>query len=374
MYHVVLHFGDQVVTFPILSAHFDPQRAFFCDCILGNELNNPIVLVSNCRSPIDVCFMLLLCYDVIHFFKKHIGLTRMPQAGAEAEIRRNGCMLMQQLTERIFFMKNQEETDRPVLGYVRGDCGSLMVDAGNSPAHVARFRAGLNERGLADPDWVSITHWHWDHCYGLCAFAASHDQSRDHAADQVMDHAAAASGEAAGGMASGDRVALVNGRPRTFSVACRLTNEALFRMSRWTWDDDAMKRRIETGEDIAFCDEHIRKEYPDRSKILVRTADVIFDDRLTIDLGGISCNLIRVGGSHADDSVVIHVPEERVVFVGDAISPDLHHGPAKYDRVQLATLIDRLEQLDFDTCVPSHDDPWSRDEVFAYLREELAAL
>jgi len=309
----------------------------------------------------------------------------MPQAGAKAEIRRNGYM-MQQLTERIFFMKNQEETDRPVLGYVRGDCGSLMVDAGNSPAHVARFRAGMHERGLADPDWVSITHWHWDHCYGLCAFEACHDLSRNHAADQMMgqatdharDHAAdqvtAASGEAADRMASGDRVALVSGRPRTFSVACRLTNEALSRMSRWTWDDDAMKRRIETGEDIAFCDEHIRKEYPDRSKILVRTADVVFDDRLTIDLGGITCNLIRVGGSHADDSVVIHVPEERVVFVGDAISPDLHHGPAKYDRVQLAALIDQLEQLDFDTCVPGHDDPWSRDEVFAYLREELAAL
>jgi len=40
----------------------------------------------------------------------------------------------------------------------------------------------------------------------------------------------------------------------------------------------------------------------------------------------------------------------------------------------LAALIDRLGLLEFDTCIPGHDDPWSRDEVFSYLREELATL
>jgi len=320
-------------------------------------------------------------------------------------------MLLQQLTERIFFMKNQEETDRPVLGYVQGDCAALMIDAGNSPAHVALFQAGLQERSLPDPDWVGITHWHWDHCYGLSAFAnhsvvegdakgdaegdAKGDAEGDAKGDAKGDVKGDAEGDAKGdaecvaerdakgdaegvaerdGERYGEKAAERGGRRRTFSIACRLTNEALARMSRWTWDDTAMQRRLQTGEDIAFCDEHMRKEYPDRSKIHVCTADCIFEDWLSVDLGGITCNLIRVGGSHSDDSVVVHVPEERVVFVGDAISPDLHHGPAKYDRILLAALIDRLEQLDFTTCVPGHDDPWSRDEVFAYLREELASI
>ena len=272
-------------------------------------------------------------------------------------------MLLQQLTERIFFMKNQEETDRPVLGYVRGTHDALMIDAGNSPDHVALFQAGLQERSLPGPDWVGITHWHWDHCYGLSAFANHGDAKGD--AEGVAER---------DGEQDGEQAAKRRARQHPFSIACRLTNEALDRMSRWTWDNDAMRQRIETGEDIAFCDEHIRKEYPDRSKIRVCTADCIFEDWLSVDLGGITCNLIRVGGSHSEDSVVVHVPEERVVFVGDAISPDLHHGPAKYDRILLAALIDRLEQLDFTTCVPGHDDPWSRDEVFAYLREELASI
>lgn len=272
-------------------------------------------------------------------------------------------MLLHKLTERVFFMKNQEETDRPLLGYVRGSRDALMIDAGNSPAHVALFRAGLKERGLPDPGWVGITHWHWDHCYGLSAFVnhGGDDEASVHEGDETSEH-------------EGDEAVDHGGRRRPFSIACRLTNDALARMRRWAWDDESMRRRIETGEDIAFCDEHIRKEYPDRSKILVSTADLVFDNWLSIDLGGITCILIRVGGSHSEDSVVVHVPEERVVFVGDAISPDLHHGPAKYDRVLLAALIDRLERLDFETCVPGHDDPWSRDEVFAYLREELAAI
>ena len=44
--------------------------------------------------------------------------------------------MLQQLTPRVYQLDFSQEQDRPVLGYIRGDRFSLMVDAGNSPEHV----------------------------------------------------------------------------------------------------------------------------------------------------------------------------------------------------------------------------------------------
>ena len=46
-----------------------------------------------------------------------------------------------------------------------------------------------------------------------------------------------------------------------------------------------MENRIRTGEDIVFCSEMIKREYPDRSKIEVVAGDIVFEDRMDIDLG-----------------------------------------------------------------------------------------
>ena len=52
-------------------------------------------------------------------------------------------MDMQKISNRIFYLPSMEETDRPVLGYIKGDRYSLMVDAGNSPKHVSLYNAAL---------------------------------------------------------------------------------------------------------------------------------------------------------------------------------------------------------------------------------------
>ena len=41
-------------------------------------------------------------------------------------------MMLKKISECIYYLPPDSETDRPVLGYIRGDRYSLMVDAGNS--------------------------------------------------------------------------------------------------------------------------------------------------------------------------------------------------------------------------------------------------
>ena len=78
-------------------------------------------------------------------------------------------MKLQKTSDRIYYLSAYSETDRPVLGYIRGDRYSLMVDAGNSSNHVDLFNRELTELGLPLPDYVAITHWHWDHTFGMSA-------------------------------------------------------------------------------------------------------------------------------------------------------------------------------------------------------------
>lgn len=133
-----------------------------------------------------------------------------------------------------------------MLGYIRGERYSLAVDAGNSRRHVEKFYAALDAAELRRPDFTVLTHWHWDHTFGL------------HAVDGA-------------------------------AIACEATNEMLCRASRWKWSEEAMRERLRTGEEIEFCDKHIRAEYPDRKEISVVPAGLVFHGRLSIDLGGVHC-------------------------------------------------------------------------------------
>lgn len=235
------------------------------------------------------------------------------------------------LSERIYYLPVSQETDRPNLGYIRGDRYALMIDAGNSANHAQLFLSQLQELNLPLPDYVAITHWHWDHTFGMHGVAAK-------------------------------------------SIACHLTNEQLQEVVTWQWDDNAMGKRLITGEDIEFCDTHIRKEYPDRSDIKVQTADIVFDRELQLDLGGITCRLVKIGGPHSEDSVAIYIPEERIIFLGDASGGDYYHNKGLYDKTKLLNFIDFIKATDFDTCVEGHDTAITKEQLLAYMEEELNIL
>lgn len=219
--------------------------------------------------------------------------------------------MLNQITDRCFYMPNDSSTDRPCLGYVRGDRCALMVDAGNSPAHHRLFLSEVAAAGLPAPGAIAITHSHWDHTYAMCAAAVP-------------------------------------------TLANHRTQEHLMRMSRWAWTLPAMEERLRTHEDILFCHECILKEYPDLSTIRVVSADVTYEGRLTLDLGGVHAQLIHLDNSHADDCSIVFIPEESVVFLGDITCDDLHHQPPCIHRARLEQLRRSLSALDFTYAIDGH--------------------
>jgi glyoxylase-like metal-dependent hydrolase (beta-lactamase superfamily II) len=76
---------------------------------------------------------------------------------------------IEKIGKRFWYMTPVSDTDRPILGMVVGEETSLMIDAGNSEAHAQLFLEMLAEKQVKNPQFVVLTHWHWDHIFGFSA-------------------------------------------------------------------------------------------------------------------------------------------------------------------------------------------------------------
>jgi glyoxylase-like metal-dependent hydrolase (beta-lactamase superfamily II) len=229
---------------------------------------------------------------------------------------------LNQLTEHVYWLAPDATTDRPVLGAILGNKGALIVDAGNSPAHANLLLEGLTQ--LAEPKYVALTHWHWDHVFGTAAFDIP-------------------------------------------IVAHEETKRIVEQMAQLDWSDSALDRRVAEGTEIGFCRDMMKAELPERSHLRLKTADISFGTQIELDMGGISCQIRHVGGDHSSDSSVVYVRGDNVLFLGDCLYEDLHHGPRRYTTQKLFPLINLLLAYGADYYLLGHDlEPMSRQQMVEY--------
>ncbi|MEH3001289.1 MBL fold metallo-hydrolase [Bacillus pumilus] len=212
-------------------------------------------------------------------------------------------------------------TDRPILGMVVGNNKTLMIDAGNSEDHAKFFIKETLKHENAKPDLVVLTHWHWDHIFGLSVLSD------------------------------------------TVSIASARTRKEMEKLLPFSWSDEAIDERVREGTEIEFCAKAIKEEYKEHRDIQVVLPDMTFDRRrIEIDLGGVTCVVQHVGGDHAADSVIVYVKEEKILFLADCIYPKMYAEKVHYTVKEILRLLDELDAFDADTYIPSHQRPWSKEE------------
>ncbi|MBR0137218.1 MAG: MBL fold metallo-hydrolase [Erysipelotrichaceae bacterium] len=226
-------------------------------------------------------------------------------------------MKLHKLSERIYYSDYEEERDRPALGYVKGDRFSVAVDAGHSIKHLEEFYELLKQENLPLPSLTFITHWHWDHTFAMHA---------------------------------------VNG----LTVALEETDRLL--------RDFIADRSEENDRKFLKLDPSIAREY-EGQKLIVVPADITFRDKMTVDAGNVTINLFKTVSPHCDDAVLIEIPQEKVLFLGDAISgvfPDWIADPVKKKE-----LVRVLEGFDVNTFIGAHWPVWTdREELIRYIEDE----
>lgn len=234
--------------------------------------------------------------------------------------------MLKKLTNKVYYMPQYPKTDRPTLGLVCGDNYSLVVDAGNSPAHASDFLQLTKGMEITPIKFVIITHWHWDHIFGI----------------KTMN---------------------------LLTISHTITKNRIDYMKTLKWDDESIDARVDAGEEIEFCRDMIKLEMPTRDNIELASPVLTFSSQLEIDLGGLTCIVEHVGGVHADDSSIVYIPEEKVMFLGDCIYQDFYSGEWSYDRDEFTLLLNKIKKYDVDYYVTGHQEPKSNAEMWKLLNE-----
>jgi glyoxylase-like metal-dependent hydrolase (beta-lactamase superfamily II) len=153
-------------------------------------------------------------------------------------------------------------------------------------------------------------------------------------------------------------------------IAQELTADALARMAAADWSDEGLDERVAAGELLQWHVDDIREELPAPREVTVAAADVVFRDRLDLELGGVRVLVRHVGGDHAPDSSVMFVEPDRLLFLGDAVYEIPSGG---YTKEKLEPLVAEVRAFDADAYVLGHGETvLSRDELEAFVAEALA--
>ncbi|WAH39438.1 MBL fold metallo-hydrolase [Alicyclobacillus dauci] len=229
------------------------------------------------------------------------------------------------ISDRSLFLPPSHETDRPLLAAIVGSERTLLIDAGNSSRHATLFLQQLKALNIQG-DWLVITHHDWDHVFGLSEFKIP-----------VISH---------------------------FN-----TRDEIKKLQYLSWTDEALDQRVKDKTQTSSSAENINKELGTERDVVFPLPNITYTDQVTIDLGGVSCLIEHVGGDHAYDSSVVYIPEEKVLFVGDAMYANTMNW--SYTAEKTLKLIQKLEQYDVELCFLSHQDkPLTKAEY----QHELSVL
>jgi glyoxylase-like metal-dependent hydrolase (beta-lactamase superfamily II) len=218
---------------------------------------------------------------------------------------------LQQVTPHVWWMP-PGKPDRPSLCAVVGERGTLMLDSGASDAHARLFLDALAANGVPAPRLIAFTHWHWDHTFGAAEVGAP-------------------------------------------VIAHRLTAQKVAEMARASWDDEAMTQRVEAGTGMPTPGgmKDIQEEYPNPRHVRFAEVDIVFEDSLLIDMGGVTCRIQHVGGDHTEDGCIMHVVEDGLVFLGDTLYPCIY--PQYYYKPHnILSLVDAIAACNAEHMIEGH--------------------
>jgi glyoxylase-like metal-dependent hydrolase (beta-lactamase superfamily II) len=230
-------------------------------------------------------------------------------------------MRLEQLTSKVWLLPAHPDDDKvqPAVGVVMGDTETVLIDAGNTP-HLARELLIELEQLKAPPvKHIVYTHYHWDHVFGACVFAAP-------------------------------------------VIAHFLCKKKLLEFAKLSWSEQVLQESVERGLIRAESAKIIREGVDDWDSFSVVLPTKTFDKKEALMGQGYRLELTHVNSKHANDSLLAEVVSENVMFVADAFYPaPLRVDPndRTLDKMVLKTMLASVAEI----FVHGHGDPLTRAEV-----------
>lgn len=225
-----------------------------------------------------------------------------------------------QLTKNCFYSECDDFTDRPIFGYIQGKEKAIIIDGGASKRHVHEFLDSLKAHDLKAPDYCLLTHWHFDHIFGLSELNMP-----------IISH--------------------------------KNTQEKILEAMAVDWEKEIVEK-----------DMQIKNEFKDGVfDIGMALSDITFQERMTFELGDSQVIYEHITCDHTDDSCVIYSKESETVFFGDCLYCGFKDGIRYWDEDILMALYDHLIGYNGKYYVDSHRGLLTLQEM-KDMRDDFALM
>ncbi len=227
------------------------------------------------RRIIFICFILTLL----------VTLTEL-RADDEASIE------FERFSERVLIVKSGKVYFDQVIA-IASKKGLVLIDTGIAPSLTAEYRKIIErEFGRNDFTFVINTHYHFDHTCGNQVFPEA----------EIISHERSSEG-----MRQFDE-------GRQNFIASRKTRMAQMETQLKSLEPNSVE--AQRFRDLISIGQIMIGDL--ENKYVLTLPTITFSDRMTLDLGDLKLNLIYFGeGRHAGDDIIIHCPEEKLLFTGD---------------------------------------------------------
>jgi glyoxylase-like metal-dependent hydrolase (beta-lactamase superfamily II) len=192
---------------------------------------------------------------------------------------------LEQLAPRVYLFPRDEtpNTIQPNIGLIGLSDQTILIDGGNSSRHARRIQTALDLAGLPPIQTIILTHHHWDHTFGLSSFSPH----------QIISHT--------------------------------LCAKYLREYAKKEWNPMMLREDTANNPKREISNNAIIDAISDWHSFRIVLPSMCFNHNLTLYFDELEIELEHVGGRHADDSIVVRLPEQSVMFLGDS------HYPPPYD-------------------------------------------
>jgi cyclase len=212
----------------------------------------------------------------------------------------------------------------------------IVVDAHATPAAARALLEDIKTLTPKPVRYVIDTHYHWDHAHGNQAFIPG---------AQVIGH------EYVRQMLLTNTLESKSYRSFIDPVPGQIDN---LKRQVAAEPDAVKKQQIQTRLDVQLA-------YADALKEIKPTPPTLtYETRMTMHSGTREIQLLFLGRGHTGGDTVVYLPKERIVATGDLVVgslPFMYMGDGFVN--EWPDTMEKVLQLDFDTIIPGHGDPFT---------------
>ena len=197
---------------------------------------------------------------------------------------------VERLSDRVLIISNGM-TDMDRVTAIATKKGIVMIDAGTNAPRTAKYRK-IIEKEFNRNDFVYLinTHSHQDHTFGNRAFKEAvvigHDKIKEELAKNVKE----------------------DYYTKTFTNSIKRWKSQLQSIDKNSNRWKQLRIYLYEGPEILS---NIANNF------VIPVPDISFSDEIELDMGDVMFKLIYFGPAHTESDILVYVPEEKLLFVGD---------------------------------------------------------